>query len=525
MKRVNNFNEFYFFKLLENKNETLPLYFSNRFKSILVSMNNEISIKLLSIERSRHDDLKSLRTYIDIDEQSDDKISFIMVNKIREVLPDVNKDDIDFYSPYYLEHDKIEKLFKARQRSTIKINRFVNEVFNNEYESKKLTEQEKEHNRKYGIRSKPQILEEFLDKYKSFRKTPEFRLVKGDDIIKYYDSDNYFNNDLGTLGDSCMKYKECLNYIKFYTKNDDKVSLLILMDRENKGKIIGRALVWYLDEPENRIFMDRIYTNFKFDEENFKKYASDNGWLYKYRQNNDQNEYIVDTKTDTKQKMSLYIYDFENHDRYPYMDTIKFYNKWEKILTNISTMGYYELESTSGSITNSRFIYSEREIRDTYAQDILSNFKYFCQNEFIDDVWKFIDSDEMLDDLREKEIDYFMDNFNEIPNSKIIEFIIEKKDLIKSIDYIDDINDLDFYQIHNLVQRFDLKDDIIDWYVDNKYNFHNVYIYLVQKYGENSVKNLDDNIYDIIDDYIDKTEMANNMAEYADLNILRRRYI
>ena len=70
-----------------------------------------------------------------------------------------------------------------------------------------------------------------------------FKIVKGYDIIKYFDEKNYsYNAVLGTrLGDSCMRYSFCKDYIEFYAINEDNVSLLILMEND---KIKG-SMYWY----------------------------------------------------------------------------------------------------------------------------------------------------------------------------------------------------------------------------------------------------------------------------------------
>lgn len=91
MIQTDNFITFYFKKLLENKtNDKLPLYFSDKFRDILLRINDEISRKLINNENEN--DVTSIRTYIDIDESSNDKISFIMVNKIKDALSNIEGD-------------------------------------------------------------------------------------------------------------------------------------------------------------------------------------------------------------------------------------------------------------------------------------------------------------------------------------------------------------------------------------------------------------------------------------------------
>jgi len=51
----------------------------------------------------------------------------------------------------------------------------------------------------------------------------DLEIVKGDDIVKYYHENNQVNR--GTLGSSCMRHTECMEYIKFY--KIDCISLVV----------------------------------------------------------------------------------------------------------------------------------------------------------------------------------------------------------------------------------------------------------------------------------------------------------
>lgn len=150
-----------------------------------------------------------------------------------------------------------------------------------------------------------------------------FRVVKGEDIRNWYHEKNYSTNPIGNLNQSCMRYNNCQSFFDLYCKNPDKCGLLILTDYNQK--LIGRALVWFgLRKPTDKTFMDRIYVNKPSDEELFKKYAIQQGWLYKYQQSAHDTSYVENGQRIQK-SVSLQLPAME-YKKYPYMDTLKFYN-------------------------------------------------------------------------------------------------------------------------------------------------------------------------------------------------------
>lgn len=67
----------------------------------------------------------------------------------------------------------------------------------------------------------------------------EFELVNGDDIIKYYNTDNYADRNGSPLWGSCMNNKSSI--IKFYAKNSKNISMAVL---KLSGRVVCRAVVW-----------------------------------------------------------------------------------------------------------------------------------------------------------------------------------------------------------------------------------------------------------------------------------------
>ena len=165
-------------------------------------------------------------------------------------------------------------------------------------------------------------VEKFSNLFKSqaVKSSFNFKVFRGENIRKYYDRSTYANTK-GSLGSSCMNHTECSELFDVYTDNEE-VSMLVMRD-ENK-KVMGRSILW--DFGSYKI-MDRIYTN--RDEElsfHFKKWATDNGYLYKSEQNwcnSLQFEQIGSKKQEVKLEIKFKM-DQPKKWLYPYMDTFKF---------------------------------------------------------------------------------------------------------------------------------------------------------------------------------------------------------
>lgn len=195
-------------------------------------------------------------------------------------------------------------------------------------------------------------VEKFSNLYRSHTNKVHFtfKVVDGFQIPQYYHINSYAA-EKGTLGASCMKYDSCQDYLGIYTNNSDVVKMLVMLNTE--GYLLGRALLW--NSPEHKI-MDRIYTI--SDEEllfHFKKWATDNGYLYKSEQNwyNTLNfENLSTPKSEIKIDINIKLSDFR---RYPYVDTFKFLNKSDGLLTNYFQKGssFKTLCSSEGSTYSS----------------------------------------------------------------------------------------------------------------------------------------------------------------------------
>ena len=124
-----------------------------------------------------------------------------------------------------------------------------------------------------------------------------------------------------------------------YSENPNIFKMLILKD--DAGKLKGRALVWNLDLPEGRIFMDRIYTVNDYDIEIFKNFAKDKGWLYRTEQRFGWFNRISDPTTkeiyefkDMLLQVTIGKVPGRDYDYYPYLDTLSVYNRNTHVLSN-----------------------------------------------------------------------------------------------------------------------------------------------------------------------------------------------
>jgi hypothetical protein len=261
------------------------------------------------------DDDEIKQNYFDLTDK-DDMVSFLQNNKI--------PDDYD-------EEDDASALYSLKRRGEIKVGRAI------KYLCKLI-----------DLKVLDKDIETFVNTFKSSKvdDTMEFRLVKGDDISKYYNKKKYFTKN-GSLGNSCMA-DEKKSTFRIYSENENKVQLLIYVDADDK--IHGRALLWKLKKSpcESKYFMDRVYTNRDSDEIRFKRFADEKGWLYKKKMNCSVEDSVkfVYKGQDVFGEITVKLDgDFKN---YPFVDTMCFLSDDKKVLSNLSDKNCYQLHSTFG---------------------------------------------------------------------------------------------------------------------------------------------------------------------------------
>ena len=226
MKLARKYSDYLVYQLLESVMVT-----SKEFKNIIHDMPN--GDKIADILYNIIDDKTDIKTnynLIDVDKEKNDEVSFLPDNQYQRFL--TKGDDVT-----------------TKTKGNAKIGRMINQILkDNGHNQFKDTDVEKfinnfksTWNKKHGIVN---------------RKT---EVVKGKDILKWYDVSNY-NSTNGTLGNSCMRYEKVNHFMNIYAENPDKISMVIITD---EGKLVARSLFWVLDETSQgnkKFYLDRIYT-------------------------------------------------------------------------------------------------------------------------------------------------------------------------------------------------------------------------------------------------------------------------
>lgn len=173
-----------------------------------------------------------------------------------------------------------------------------------------------------------------------------FEEVKGDDIAFWYSNKNYYRIE-GSIGNSCMSNVPDNYFQPYITSNN--VSLIIYRSDDDNDKIVGRALLWKLND--GKLFMDRIYTMYDSDIELFRQYAKENGWYSKKYNGSDDSGNLI--APDGSEIVTTMICQIERNLRnFPYLDTLKYYSPHSGLISNdrksVGPGSVYELESTDG---------------------------------------------------------------------------------------------------------------------------------------------------------------------------------
>ncbi len=299
--------------------------FFERLKSIKKTKGSAAKISDYILDFIKSDcDLYDIRqNYFDITDKND-TVSFINQSRVDKKM---DNEDSTIYSPY---------LDKGRNEAKIgRIIKSIIELINNSGDVDK------------PVKFSDKDIESFVDMYKSlkFESGMEFELVKGNEIKKCYNSNRY-HNDNGSMGGSCMNDEK--DYFKIYTDNKN-CELLVFKDK--KGTLYGRALVWKLSKSPcaAKIFMDRVYTNRESDKYKFIEYAKEKGWMYKTMMNShiDTNVNFMYNGQEYNGEISVEV-DADIDDKFPFLDTLCFLNSDADILSNIPKINCYYLHSVMG---------------------------------------------------------------------------------------------------------------------------------------------------------------------------------
>ena len=358
MKHIKSFKIFESYDDLDFLNESRLYILPTFFKAL-----NSAPLKFLGIVN----DLRDLYgdetgqdiTFVDID---DDNLSYSTMKNIEKEFPTLYKKALTWVPSTELRAWSSD-ILESPTRGNIKIGKFVNKILKGKY---------------------PEAL---VDKFVTYIKSKSIKkenwtisLVKGDEISKYYDSNNYVERR-GTLGHSCMTdklgrddvtvrtphgtsttygVKGVSNIFDIYTKNPESCSLLIMTNEE--GKLGARALVWdakvtFCRDTKGDVsqlgdikFLDRIYTIDDWMVNKMTRWAQDNGMAYRYYQglHNDGTISYKDVKY--KSEMEVNVKKI-HYSAFPYLDTFNRYDVKNGKLYNYkpSKFSGFGLQSTQGN--------------------------------------------------------------------------------------------------------------------------------------------------------------------------------
>lgn len=255
----------------------------------------------------------------------------------------IKVDEIDSLS--FVPKSKIEisnGFLESKYRTKIKVGRFIKKFL------------KKETLQMFSI--KDAEIENFVNLFKSYfdNDISKFKVISGNEIKKWYLEDNYFLVNgcrTGTLWNSCMRYEKKNSYMNIYAENTNVVKMLVNID-EN-GLVKSRALLWETveDKDGNKYkIMDRIYSVYDHEVNSFKNWATENGYIYKYEQSA-KSERLFVTPEGVKDLRLMIKLDTWKMRRYPYIDTFKYFNHREGILSNTDRFNYdFILIQNDGSL-------------------------------------------------------------------------------------------------------------------------------------------------------------------------------
>jgi hypothetical protein len=282
---------------MTQEKQPFKLVISKELKDVLLEFESESVVARLLLAKENGELVADPINYISVSEQDTTKISYLSSDRIEKIKKSVDTSllDREMYVNHSLWHSSIR--FCARPGS------FITKIFKN---------------------VDAREVEKFSNLYRANINRPKFRLkvVTGETLRGFYNYETYAGEGRGTLGNSCMKHECCQQFFNMYVDNKDVISMLVMLD--DNDMLMGRALLWNY---ESHKIMDRIYTT--CDEDlafYFKKWATDNGYLYKSEQNW-YNTLFFESLGNKKQELRIDIkLKYSDHSRYPYVDTFKWIN-------------------------------------------------------------------------------------------------------------------------------------------------------------------------------------------------------
>jgi hypothetical protein len=370
MKFASKYQDFLELLLEEYLKLDAPLYYSRALKETLAALSNKgDKVAKFLYYAEQNDDVQVDITFVDLG-NGNDKVSFIQVNRVLRMIdkemgdPESKNQGTQkgqlpqdyLFKMGRMRHDTTRPVWN-QQRTELQVGRFAAKVIQKAKDPaiKSFTQND---------------INTFVDNFKAYRdfqssKKDRFEIVQGEEIRKWYDEDTY-EDAAYHLNNSCMRYDRCQRYLNIYTENPNQVTMVI-MKGTDPNKIIGRALIWKLDNGST--YLDRPYANNDEDVNLFKQWGKDKG-------------YTVYGDSYQHKQVTL---DKSNFQYYPYMDTFKYLNRDKNLLSTDSNefdngnQDWIRLESTGGDYEEAhQGVWSEYyqeyidEDNAVYAEDVQS---------------------------------------------------------------------------------------------------------------------------------------------------------
>lgn len=169
----------------------------------------------------------------------------------------------------------------------------------------------------------------------------KFKIVKGDELVKYYFGEHYeVGIGHGTLNDSCMRYGKCQDYIKSFYGNNPEVCQMAIMLDEKKDLISARSLLW--TDKDGKEYFDRVY--YCNSDIQYAMAQKLEALGRKYIFSRDGIPEIETYRDEIIVKLE------QIGSTAPYMDSLMWFNDSDLTLSNDSGNGNCELTSQHGSI-------------------------------------------------------------------------------------------------------------------------------------------------------------------------------
>lgn len=235
-------------------------------------------------------------------------------------------------------------------------------------------------------------VEEFLEEYvsyqpKKYEGNPNIEIVEGEDLIKWYHQNNYGSID-GYKVSSCSSYSNKPEaFYRILADNPKQVKLLVYFKNyDGKKKLVGRCLLWYLDN--GKVFMDRIYTTTSNIRNEIRIHCVENGFYVRSHDsstvfyNDDygnytiKNDFSIITKTGTIENENLTV-TLENVPKHlaasPYLDSITYLNIETGVMTKYGPKDKTNVVRLQVYGGNGRY-FLEKEAREYELKKLTTKF-------------------------------------------------------------------------------------------------------------------------------------------------------